>query len=106
MRHSWCSAMSLRVVGEFFHHIPQESNVGCKASHRRQVPRPFSSHNIAFSACDSCHKPLMLGLIVPAALSPSEAYEEHKGDSQDLVLIRTRLRNYISPEPPIPMTRN
>src|SRR2546421_6904389 len=81
MRHSWCSAMSLRVVGEFFHHIPQESNVGCKASHRRQVPRPFSSHNIAFSACDSCHKPLMLGLIVPAALSPSEAYEEHKGDS-------------------------
>ena len=90
--------MSLRVVGEFLQHIPQESNDGAKSHIGDKCPDHSPSHNIAFSACDSCHKPLMLDLIVLAALRPSEAYEEHKGDF--LLMIRTRLRNYVSPEPP------
>jgi hypothetical protein len=72
--------MSLRVVGEFLQHIPQESNVGARfhIGDRRLDHSP--SHSIAFSACDSCHMPLMLGLIVLAALRPREAYEEHKSE--------------------------
>jgi hypothetical protein len=85
MCHSWCSAMSLRVVGEFLQHIPQESNVGARSHIGDKRLGHSPSHNIAFSACDNCHMPLMLGLIVLAALRPSEAYEEHKGDFQELV---------------------
>lgn len=59
--------------------------VGARSHIGDKCPDHSPTHNIAFSACDSCHKPLMLGLIVLAALRPSEAYEEHKGDFQDLV---------------------